>query len=280
MNRGLEVLFRRALDLGAGAKKVLEMTDHTKQQEIEAKVPTDTAFAELFAQPASLTNYLCNWSERLRYVYVETPKVACTTIKLVLQQAEAFGEMSYERPGDVHNRQLSPLLAPSDNVKSFVSATKSEDYFRFCFVRNPYTRVLSCYLDKMVKTEFERKRLAPKLGLDPEEVPSFKTFLQRVSQQSDDEYDIHWAPQTYLLRPNRIRYSFIGRFELFREQFKMVCDRLDISAYAEDLGDTWHATNAFEKTKEYLGAEEIELICRIYERDFSNFGYGWSPEVI
>lgn len=235
---------------------------------------------KIFDQHPLLTDYLCHWSKTKRFIYVETPKVACTTIKRVLQQAETGGGCVYEKPGDVHNRQRSPLLSPKVDMLAFASAMHDKEYFRFCFVRNPFTRALSCYLDKMVKNQFERKRLAPKLGLSPGNPPSFTYFLHAVAEQKEEEFDIHWAPQTYLLRPNRVRYSFIGRFELFREQFRLVCKKLGITEYADDMPNTWHATNANEKVKDFLGKQEIELIHRTYEYDFRNFGYGWSPDVI
>jgi hypothetical protein len=227
-----------------------------------------------------MTNYLCNWSRKQRYVYVETPKVACTTVKRILQLAEVDGAIEFKKPGDVHNRELSPLLRPSDDIDEFSRAMTSSEYFRFGFVRNPFTRSLSCYLDKMVKTPFERQRLAPALGLDPASAPKFVDFLRAVAAQSEDQRDMHWASQTYLLRPNRINYSFLGRFEFFRDQFTLLCERLGISIYATDLSNSWHATNAYSKVRDYLGQEEVDLICQIYEHDFRNFGYGWSPEVI
>ena len=236
--------------------------------------------AALFNQPLPLTNYLCHWSKKHSFIYMETPKVACTTVKRVLQQAEAGGGLTYDKPGVVHDRTRSPLLAPRQDLSAFVEAWRAEEYFRFCFVRNPFTRILSCWLDKMVKIQFERKRLAPKLNLKSENPPTFNVFLSAIAEQKDEECDIHWAPQTYLLRPNRVSYSFIGRFELFREQFRKICEHLGISEYANDLSITWHATHAYEKVKNYMGKQEIELIHRIYERDFRNFGYGWSPNVI
>ena len=196
-----------------------------------------------------------------------------------MQLAEVEGKLVYETPSDVHSRVCSPLLAPSDDIDCFVDAMRDPDYLRFCFVRNPFTRVLSCYLDKMVRVEFERRRLAPKLGFDPEKVPSFIDFLRAVVEQKDEECDIHWTSQTYLLRPNRVRYSFIGRFELFGEQLTMVCKKLSILQY-NDPAASWHATNAYKKVKEYIGREEIDLIHRIYVCDFRNFSYGWSPELI
>ena len=234
----------------------------------------------LFAQPFHRTNYICHWSKKHRYVYVETPKVACTTVKKVLQAAEINEAFSAEGTGRVHDRALSPLLRPSDDVAGFLAAVASKEFCQFCFVRNPYTRVLSCYLEKMTKNPLERKRLAPALGFTSEELPSFLSFLEAIREQSDEERDIHWAPQTHLLRPNRIRYAFIGRFESFRQHFRCVCAQLDINQFASELPDTDHATRASEQVNLYLGHKEAELIQEIYERDFSNFGYGWSPDTI
>jgi hypothetical protein len=236
--------------------------------------------SDLFEQPDTLTNDICHWSRANSYVYVETPKVACTTIKQVLQVAELGTERAAERPADVHDRRSSPLLTPDIDQDAFLRALQDPDVFRFAFVRNPYARALSCWLDKMVHNTFERARLAPMLGLDPDSVPAFADFLAAVSEQAIGARDIHWETQAYLLRPDRIRYSFIGRFEFFRAQFRAVCARLGIEAHADELPDTWHATNASSKVRDHVGPREADLIQKIYEDDFRNFGYGWDPAVI
>ncbi|MEM1131241.1 MAG: sulfotransferase family 2 domain-containing protein, partial [Pseudomonadota bacterium] len=124
-----------------------------------------TVAAALFDQPPPLTQYICHWSVRHGFVYVETPKVACTTVKRVLQAAELGPERQTETPADVHAKSQSPLLAPSSDLQGFVAAMRDPAVFRFGFVRNPYARALSCWLDKMVNNDFERRRLAPQLGL-------------------------------------------------------------------------------------------------------------------
>ncbi|MCX2842541.1 sulfotransferase family protein [Microbulbifer thermotolerans] len=244
----------------------------------EVKIFRDK-ISKRFNQPAELTNYLCHFSKENNFIYVETPKVACTTIKRVLQQAETKGNMTYESPGDVHKRELSPLLAPSDDFNSFFKALDDEKIFKFCFVRNPFTRALSCYLDKMVKVEFERKRLAPKLDLDGNSVPSFYEFLCAINEQNESERDIHWASQSYLLRPEKICYSFIGRFEFFIDQFNLVAKKLKVENFW-DSSSSWHATNASSLVERYFDERNIELICKIYEKDFLSFGYGWSSEIV
>jgi len=236
--------------------------------------------AELFDQHPDLTEYICHWSRRVGCIYVETPKVACTTIKRVLQSAELGPVGSSELPEDVHDRATSPLLSPGHDPDGFVSALTDTGGFCFGFVRNPYGRALSCWLDKMVANEVERARLAPMLGLDPDRPPGLDAFLAAVADQPEVERDPHWATQTHLLNPHGIRYAFIGRFEHFRAEFARVCAHLGIEAHAGDLPATWHATDASAKVRSHVGEREAMLIRRIYEADFRNFGYGWGSSLI
>lgn len=62
------------------------------------------------------------------FLYYETPKVACSTIKRKLQQVEA--ETPENVPSNVH-----------DYDEVFLSRT----FFRFAFVRNPHSRAPSCF---------------------------------------------------------------------------------------------------------------------------------------
>ena len=230
----------------------------------------------LFANGACKANYLVNWSTERQYIYVETPKVACTAVKRVLQTAAQGGA---EPAANVHDRLASPLPRVSEEFDAFMALCDAPDTFRFCFVRNPFTRILSCYLDKFVKNDWERARLAPTLGFGPDAPPSFRDFLEAVRAQPEHERDIHWATQVFLLRPNRFRYSFIGRFELFDAQFAKICRELDLD-YAPKPSDKAHATSAGAALAEHLGPEEADLLRDIYADDFRFFGYGWSPRVV
>ncbi|MCU4652177.1 sulfotransferase family protein [Roseibacterium sp. SDUM158016] len=236
--------------------------------------------ARHFGQPDGLTNYICHWSRTRNYVYVETPKVACTTVKRVLQAAELGRADHPLMPADVHDRGASPLLSPHDDPGAFLTALHDPSCFRFAFVRNPYARALSCWLDKFVGNEFENARLAPLLGFASGEVPDFADFLRAVAAQPEAGRDPHWATQSYLLRPDRIRYGFLGRFETFRTDFLRVCGHLGIGEHAGELSDTWHATRAAGKVASRVGALEGALIRQIYDADFRTFGYGWDPALV
>lgn len=220
--------------------------------------------------PFDDANSLCHVSNRHKYLYVETPKVACTAIKHTLQTAEMGGELDFRRYGDEHFPELSPLMTPLDDPDLFLRALDGDNWFRFTFVRNPFTRALSCYLDKIVASEPERQRLLPELGLDPSSIPTFKIFLQAVASQKEDRRDAHWAPQAWLTQPDTVRYDFIGRLEQFDIDFRYVCQTVGIRT---DIAAVRHSTDAGDKLAAFYGPEEIGLARTIYAEDFLRFGY-------
>jgi hypothetical protein len=221
--------------------------------------------------PFDTANYLCHLSNTYKYLYVATPKAACTAIKHCLQQAEMAGTLVFRDYGEEHKPTLSPLLAPIHSPQVYFDAFGVDDWFRFTFVREPFGRALSCYLDKIVNSAGERNRLLPRLGLDPNAgIPSFADFLNAVARYPVEEHDLHWAPQSWLTQPDTVKYHFIGRLENFETDFQHVCDRLGIKMQSQSGR---HSTRADEKLAAYYGAEEIELARSIYAQDFIGFGY-------
>ncbi len=230
-----------------------------------------------FRYPTTTVNYLVNISERFRYCYINNPKCASTGILRALQRAELDGDEA-RLPDNVHDRAKSPLL-------SFENCARSPDdvignFFVFSYVRNPYSRALSAYIDKIEQEAPERVRLLPTLGFATDSRPSFLEFLLAVQKQRDDWRDIHWATQSRLLQINNISYSYIGRFESFSASYPLLLDRLGIHRkHFEASYVPRHVTRANERIADYVGPKERDLIASIYFSDFSNFAYGLDPYV-
>ena len=94
-------------------------------------------------------------SLRFRYVYAETPKAGCSSIKLFLMKNENpdgqfpyLDELTEAEFEHFHSRKFSPLLNVRQ-VYPFRELVESGKFFRFCLVRNPFERLLSAYLDKV-----------------------------------------------------------------------------------------------------------------------------------
>jgi hypothetical protein len=209
-------------------------------------------------------------------MYVTVPKAACTTILTTLQWLEADGDES-RLPDDPHDKRNSPLLGPLDDMRLFKKAMKTRCFLKFSFVRNPYTRILSCYLDKIAGHPDLKRAYLPKLGLPPDGEFSFREFLELVGRQQPREMNVHWAPQSFLLSSDKVGYDFLGRVERLETDLARVLDMRDLPAPPVSRRARSHATGAHKRLSDFYGPEEIALVREIYAEDFTRFGYSRCP---
>lgn len=238
---------------------------------------SNSTLARLFPAKTQNVNYLINWSHKLKIIYVETPKVGCTTIKQVLQYSEVDG-VEANIPDYVHNKKQSPLMSPSVDTEKFLHCLQGDDYLTFSFVRNPYTRILSAYLDKIVGQSGKVNHIQKEMGINPAvHTPSFEEFLDLLSNQNTVDINPHFAPQTFLLGYRSVRYDFIGRFENFNDSIAQLVSskNLQVPPGVNERGQV-HATHAGKKTHEHFTPRSIKLVQSLYYDDFRYLGYGWS----
>jgi hypothetical protein len=220
--------------------------------------------------------YSCNISLRFRYVFIEVPKVACSSIKLTLQRAE-LDDPTFQREDfeDLHLRRFSPLLRP-DQVGNLRRLLEAPDFVRFCFVRNPFTRLLSCYLDKIVGNRPQKQSVLRQLGRftqDMDAPVTFAEFVDAVAAQPDAVKDPHWAVQWQHTLQGRIAYEMIGRYETFEQDFRTILDRIGIDHGRYHATERRHATSAARKLTDHYDVRMIEQVRRVYREDFEGFGY-------
>lgn len=228
-------------------------------------------------------------SNKYKLVYVATPKVACTSLKWWFADLEGVTEALRRYPGSAES---DPDLAIHDTFHKVAPGVtglspsvlagpiRSDDFFRFAVVRNPYNRIFSAWQSKLLL--HEPLQIEPYLNCDFFNNPienfsditqAFQGFLEHIADHEvPDYFDVHWAPQVSLLRPDLISYSKITQIEDI--------DDLDTALQAH-LGPGMSSPFSKHRVNEslmpflpvFVTERSAELIQTLYAEDFKTFRY-------
>ena len=150
-----------------------------------------------------------------------------------------------------------------------------EGYFRFSFVRNPWDRLVSCWLNKVASFLRNRRYDAfeiwyPNVPLDSE--MSFDDFVRFVCRVPNALCERHIMPQASFFMPGEV--DFIGRVETASDDLAYVIQRLDLGDNAlECLLQRMHRTEGRKNYTEYYDTELRRLVGERYAEDIERFGY-------
>lgn len=208
-------------------------------------------------------------------VYVEIPKVACTSLKVALAPLVGVDlEVSGGNP-HVVDFPSPPEASGSDGDRLYPGI------YAFSFVRNPWDRLLSCYRDKIGGevdgfTNFTvRPGVADCLaGFDAFFANmSFEKFVKAVASISDCAADEHFRSQsTFLMtEPGRVGVDFVGRYENLQSDFRYVSQKIGLPA-----GVGLPRLQAARNTANYVDYYTLEtriIVSDRFREDIETFAY-------
>jgi len=199
------------------------------------------------------------------FFYSRVPKAANTSITQTLFEHTAFRRESTRREHPKY-QFLRPLFLSRQEVDRL-----EHEAFKFTFVRDPYSRALSAYLDKVGRQRHQGRRflLWAQRHNQPETFLGFCRYLEAGGLF----LDMHWAPQVAILCLPLERFDFIGRVEHLNRDLAVVLERL---FHVQAAGPAPHAgthTRASEQVDDAYGLEERAIVNRLYTSDFERLGY-------
>lgn len=153
------------------------------------------------------------------------------------------------------------------------------EFYSFTIMRNPYSRCLSAFLEKVASKRYGFSEIPGYGRSDPLAFQEFVRFLGDGGLYKDR----HWWPQVDLLFWPPERFSFIGQLEHLEEHLRMVLDAVNVTvpptlsmklAHPAERGHKGKVTGASSKVSEYFDAPTFSLVRELYMRDFYAGGYG------
>jgi hypothetical protein len=178
-----------------------------------------------------------------RFVYVRTAKVATRSISAAFDSRPDLEVVMHR--GRLRRWPQGP----------------QRHYTAFGFVRNPFTRLVSCWQDKVVG---EGRGTSRPTGVEGGTFEEFVTALETTDLLVTNR---HVKPQTATLPLDRLAY--VGRFERLQSDWEQVCELLGIGEVALPRQNV----SATPPEPVRIDRALAERIVRLYALDFQVFGY-------
>jgi hypothetical protein len=217
-----------------------------------------------------------------RYVYVEVPKAGCGTMKATLGGMEG-SRMGPGLAGRVqefpHDRmRATPFVKPFQLPAGLLEEVfTSPDYRRFTVIRNPASRALSAYLEKigqgLKQSAAVVEALKATTGQDiAAQDVTLEQFLDVAARQSSREQDPHWRRQADHLGLGIVNYDEIVHLEDLDRSW----DRISELTSTPDLQEQFfcrNSTGASSKVADYYTPELLRKVVEIYSGDYAELDY-------
>lgn len=219
-------------------------------------------------------------SDEHRFVYFVVQKVAYSSIKTALLPLFNFAEDGSKLIREDQTTAVHPLFTESRyqlQNREFLDGLEDggyDGYFKFGFVRNPWDRLVSCYLQKLDPGgQYMRKRY---LGLALREDASFRQFAEAVCEVSDEEANSHFRSQHVVLcgEDGELLPDFIGRFENLQEDFVQVGAKIG-APHLELPHLTPSLSREGRHYRNFYDAKLAEKVGERFRKDIELFGYSF-----
>lgn len=249
-------------------------------------------------------SYLVN--HKYKFIYCPIMRVASTPLKSCCLRIAGI-DYTEESWGSADVSLRLQITDPNEAQRML----QGNEYFKFVFVRNPFSRLVSAYLavfmhnykDKLGrKTILDIKKRLDLSQMDDEKRITFRHFAKYVCLT--ETLDPHWNPQ-YLFLGNYTKFDFIGKFENLQSDTEYISRKtgvvFDIKAekttsslkYAKEFGDysrdypyydncfgdelieLKRISGGYPSYKHFYPPDLKEFVSIRYRKDFEMFGYGF-----
>ena len=134
---------------------------------------------------------------------------------------------------------------------------KWNTYFKFCFIRNPYDKIVSAWNH-----------------VNRFQIP-FKNYLALEKTVNDVEYMHMFMPQYRSMINEKAKeyIDYIGKFENLEDDFLIILKKLGITNFTHDLSKKVNARDHNPFYEYYQDQETLDQVNHLLKEDFEHLSY-------
>lgn len=229
-------------------------------------------------------------SEIDHFIFCPVPKAANSNWKYLIRKFEGLHD--YYDLTKAHDHNVSGLRYLSDYSPLEIEHLLSDQtFFKFLFVRNPFRRLASCYMDKFLNNNstylhaeyrsFLAQLFSWRYVREINDVyqhprPSFQSFVDELTKQQSHLMNPHWMPQVIHCGLGMIPYDFIGKMEHLGQDVDYVLNVIGKSnerfPTQDEIG--FPSSGATRKAISAMYSPDVMAKVRmLYDMDFELLGY-------
>ena len=212
--------------------------------------------------------------EDKKAVFFFIPKVASSSLAVFFSDALGF--------------QIYDVKSPHKNnflkIKKEDVLSKYSNYFKFCFVRNPWDRLVSCYLNRAKFFKENQDRFGKDIyegllnyrnlwgGYRFKSDMSFPDFVREIGKIPDELSDPHFRSQHAFItdKKGKMLVDFTGKFENLEKDLEKICSKIGIK---DAVLPHLKKSSLRSHYSGYYTEKEIETVRKRYKKDIEAFGY-------
>lgn len=216
-----------------------------------------------------------------RYVYIEVPKAGCGTMKSTLGGMEAarMGQAMVGRVQEApHDRMAAtPFVKPFQLSPAMLEdVLAGPDFQRFTVVREPASRLLSGYLEKIRQGLKQSQPIVEALqrrnkGITAQDV-TLAQFLDIVCAQKSVDQDAHWRRQVDQIGFKAVPFDAVIHLEELDRSWPRIGELTSTPGLKESFFCKF-STGAGSKVADYYDAGMLAQVAKAYAKDYDAFGY-------
>ena len=218
---------------------------------------------------------MCSINHDLKSIFIHVHKTGGTYISYMLHKYYGFTNYYLRRPDhdifcmnkekstkylNYENRLHGVLVyyktSSYINKKMNMTPQKWDSYYKFCFIRNPYDKIISAW------------NHVNRLGA------SFEAYLYLDKKCNDVEYMHVFLPQVrnIINQSGKIKIDYIGKFENLEEDFQNILKNIGIKNIIHDVSKQMNKRD-HNKFYEYYNQKVLTKVNQLLSEDFALLDY-------